>query len=246
MKKHFFTLFTYLTAILLCSLHSLAHADFAAVYTQNSISMGVPIMNSTINNSISNKAVREYEEKWGEDSSNKSNKVKKSWVPAKTSFIADPALTEKLQNKYIGSIENPKAKKFMSLFLTEKAAVRAYKDFHPEVSLSFNDMADTFTIAALSAFMRIEDRENVTTAQVTGVRDKFRNMFANNTFKKAELQNTTQEMMYWILIQAYSESKAENDPVALASLKDDASSMMKSIGLNPNKFTLGSNGFVLK
>jgi hypothetical protein len=245
MKKHLFKPLTTLAAILLCCIHSVANADFAAVYTQNSISMGVPIMNSMINDRIADNAKRSYEEKWGEDSGG-SSKVKKSWTPAKTSFTADPVLTEKLQNKYIGSIENPKAKKVMSLLLTEKTAQRVYKDFHPEVKLSFHDMADTFTVAALSAFMTIEDRQNVTTAQVTGVREKFRSMFANNRLKKAEVQNTTQQMMYWLLLKVYSESNAEKDPKALASVKADASDMMASIGINPSKFTLGSKGFEAK
>ncbi len=228
-------------------LSSPAKADFAAVYTQNAINMSIPIMNSAINNSISNNAKRAYEEKWGvnaADSAKQNQPVKKPWSAQKTSFAPDPKLTENLRNDFIGPMENEKAKNVMALLLTEKTAMRVYKDFHPEAKLSFRDIADTFTVASLSAFMTMEDRKNVTAEQVNGVREKFRNRFANHTMKASEVQTITEQMMYWLLLKVYSESKVDGDPKALAKVKLDASNMMESIGFNPKKYTLGSKGFV--
>ncbi len=249
MNRQFFKPLNWVAIFFVCGLGSPAQADFAAVYTQNSINMSIPIMNSAINTSIANNARRSYEEKWGEngtESGKQNQPLKKPWTAEKTSFAPDPKLTEKLQADFIGPMENEKAKKVMSLLLTEKTALRVYKDFHPEVKLSFQDIADTFTVASLSAFMTIEDRKNVTTEQVNGVREKFRSRFANHSMKKSEIQTTTQQMMYWLLLKVYSESKAEGDPKALAAVKADSSSIMESIGYSPKKYTLGSNGFVAK
>jgi hypothetical protein len=239
----------WVAVLFFCALGSPAQADFAAVYTQNAINMSIPIMNSAINTSIANNARRSYEEKWGEngtESGKQNQSVKKPWTAEKTNFSPDPKLTEKLQKDFIGPMDNEKARNVMALLLTEKTALRVYKDFHPEVKLSFQDIADTFTVASLSAFMTIEDRKNVTTEQVNGVREKFRSRFANHSMKKSEVQTTTQQMMYWLLLKVYSESKAEGDPKALAKVKADASSIMESIGFSPKKYTLGSNGFVAK
>lgn len=235
--------------LFVCAATEPARADFAAVYTQNAINMSIPIMNSAINNSISDNAKRAYREKWGESgtgSSKQNQSSKKSWVQDKTSFTPDPKLTETLQNNFIGSMENEKARQVMSLLLTEKSAIRVYKDFHPEVKLSFRDLADTLTIASLSAFMTIEDRKNVSTEQVIGVREKFRSRLADHSMKKSEVQTVTQQLMYWLLLKVYSESKAEGDTKALALVKAQAGTMMESIGFSPKQFTLGSAGFVAK
>jgi hypothetical protein len=215
-------------------------ADFAAVYTQNAINMSILIMNSAINNSIANNAKRSFDEKWN------SNTSEKSWTAVTTSFSPDSRLTEKLQNDIVGPMENEKARQVMALLLTEKTALRVYKDFHPELKLSFRDIADTFTVASLSALMTVEERKNVTTEQVSGVREKFRSRFANHAMKPAEIQTVTQQMMYWLLLKVYSESRAEGDPKALARVKSDAKNMMESIGFSPSKYTLGSNGFAAK
>ena len=168
------------------------------------------------------------------------------WSASKTTFTPDPQITSQLRNSFIGGMSSPLGKKYISFLLTPENGQKIFKSFHPEVGLKLNDMADVFTLASLNAFMTIEDRKTVSTKQVQGVREKFRKIFANNSLDSATIQRTTQGVMYWTMLMIADLSQSGSEGRTMSDIKTDASKMMTTIGLNPEKYTLGDSGFVKK
>ncbi len=171
-----------------------------------------------------------------------------NWSASKTTFNPDPEITRELKNSWINHMDTPLGKKYISFMLTPENVKNVYGSFHQEERINFNDIADVFTLASLRAFMTIENRKSVSTEQVRGVRTRFRNIFANHSLDRNAMQRTTQGVLYWTMLRdlGITISEKNNDNSSIARHKAEAGSMMTTMGLNPQKYTLGDRGFVEK
>jgi hypothetical protein len=220
-----------------------ARADMGAIYAQDSINM----MTTTVTNYNNKMGVDDYVRR--NRNSNRTstrsstNQRTDSSKPATgTTFDSDPNISKQVQNSFISKVDNPTGKKFLTGLLTPEMGKKMFK------SINTNDMTDVFTIASLFSFSSIEGTK-INGQQIRSTRQRFRKVFAERSIGNATMQRNSESMMYWTMLLMYSEIKAEEngaDVRAMAKVRANASAMMTSIGLSPEKYTLGDRGFVEK
>jgi hypothetical protein len=101
-----------------------------------------------------------------------------------------------------------------------------------------------FAVGTLYSFSVIESK-GFKAEQLRGTRTMFKKIFEKVRAKnvdEAKLQRFRENMLYWTLLIAYSEIKAEENPQELAKVRATARSFMTSLGISPQQFTLGSSG----
>jgi hypothetical protein len=249
MKKQLVKLILTLTPILLVSnFCSSAKADFGMTYAQNSIDMMTTVVNNRNNEMMVEQNNRSRRSNTDSTLSGGNNKQDSS-SKGKTTFDSDPNITKEVQNSFVRKMDDPLGKKFLTFLLTPKNAKKIFRDFHPEERFQFNDIVDVFTIASLYSFMTIEDKENVNKQQIQSTRQRFRQFFSKRSLDNSTLQRSSEGLLYWTMLIAFNQSQSKGnsgDTQSTTKVKSRASELMTTLGLNPEKYTLGSRGFVAK
>lgn len=224
-----------------------ARADMGAIYAQDSINMMSTIVTNRNNEMMLERSqqTRRDSERTSTPSRNRGGnerRVNGSRVATKTTFTSDPNISKQVQNSFISKIDNPRGKKFLTGLLTPENAKQIFG------SINTNDIADVFTVASLYSFSLIEGN-SINGQQIRSTRNRFRKMFTERSIDSTTMQSSSESMMYWTMLLMRSQLKAEKsdtDVQAMAKVRANASAMMTSIGLSPEKYTLGDRGFVEK
>ncbi len=210
------------------------------------------IIYGNINKAMSDRNIRTRnaanESSSSDDSGGGKKKPTRDWSESKTTFSTDPLITQQLRDEFINQMPTPIGKKYVSFMLTPENLAKVYKDFHREARLDFNDIADAFTLASLRAAMIVEGRSSVSAEQVKGVRATFRNVFSQRSLDRAEMQRTSQGVLYWTMLRDLGLETAQknNDFTVIARSKAEASTMMTAMGLGAQTHKLGIGGFERK
>jgi hypothetical protein len=187
---------------------------------------------------------RNHSNKTSSNSGRDSSQTNNSRINTGTTFIPDPNITRQVQNSFVSKIDDPRGKKFLTLFLTPERAKQIFGQL-----INPNDMVDVFTAASLYSFLLIEDKSGINKEQVRSTKQRFRKHFTARSIDSATMQRSSERLLYWTMLIAYSQLKAEQgnaDTPGMGTLKANAAKMMTGIGLNPQQYTLGSRGFVEK
>jgi hypothetical protein len=252
MKQQAIKLLAIATPILLAgSLCSPARADFGMMAAQNAINMQNTILTNSTNKIMNDRAVSDYRKKYidSDSTSSTGNSGKKqrdnsSKAATGTTFSSDPAISKQVKDSFLSKVDTPIEKKFLTFFLTPKNAKKIFG------IIDTNDMVDVFSVASLYSFSLIEDKsgKSINKEQMRSTRQRFRKMFAEHSIGNATMQRSSEALMYWTMLIAFSQLKAENNAntEAMDNVKTSAGSVMKGIGLSPQKYTLSDRGFVLK
>jgi hypothetical protein len=217
---------TLTSSLVLVSVCSPARADFGAIYAQQSISnLNFTLQDS--NNRIMNDQLRRSQSGSGNSRSNSSK-------PSQRASSGDT------RSNLIAKMSDPAGKKFLAKLLTPETA----KKLFGAINADETDIVDVFAVGTLYSFSIIESK-GFKQEQLRGTRNMFKKIFEKVRAKNADeatLQRARENMLYWTLLVAYSEIKAEENPQELAKVKVAASSYMTSLGISPQKFTLTNSG----
>jgi hypothetical protein len=224
-----------------------ARADMGAIYAQDSINM----MTTTVTNYNNKMGVDDYvrrnrnSNRTSTRSSSTNQRTDSSKPATGTTFNSDPNISKQVQNSFISTVDNPTGKKFLTGLLTPENAKRL---FSSTGNINPNDMTDIFAAASVYSFGLIEGK-TTNTPQLRSTQQRFRKMFAKRSIGNATMQRNSESMMYWTMLLIRSKlnaEKSDTDALAMAKVRANASEMMTSIGLSPDKYTLGDRGFVEK
>jgi hypothetical protein len=236
-----------MSPLLIISLCSPAKADFGMIAAQNATYS----MNQTLqsaNYRILTEQSLSTQRRSSSESNNSSSENQQSRSSGAGSNItssSNPEISRQVKNNIISKISDPKSQKFLSQLLTLQNA----KEIFSAIYVDSNNIVDVYTVGSLYSFKLIEGKGPINKEQVRTTRKIFTKVFDKLGVKKldnASLQRARENMLYWTILMAYSESKAGENPQEIEKIKASASSYMASTGLNPQKFTLTSSGFKLR
>jgi hypothetical protein len=205
----------------------------AQPYSFDSINMQQNFSNINLQTSINNRQILDRVKKpSGSSSSGSSSKPTKSATASSTVFKSDPAISREVQEEFLSKVSDPATKKALAGILSPKSIKET---FGP---INTNDLVDIYSAATLFSYVIIEGKQGINKDQIRDTKQKFRTALSNVSMNNATMQRRGESLLYMTLLLVKSPNPA--------SIKPLATKMATSVGLNPNKFTLGDRGFVPK
>lgn len=207
----------------------------AQPYSFDSINMQQNFSNINLQTSINNRQILDRVEKPSGSSNSRSGsstKPTRSATASSTIFKSDPAISRQIQEEFLSKVSDPEAKKVLARVLSPKSIKET---FGP---INTNDLVDIYSAATLFSYVIIESKQGINKDQIRDTRQKFRTALSNISMDNATRQRRGESLLYMTLLLVKSPNPASIKPLAIK--------MATSVGLNPNKFTLGDRGFVSK
>lgn len=222
-----------------------ANADAGMVAAQGAINMTSTIINNSVNASMN---ARNRKDSNDEPDGNSNRRVSASRMATGATFNRDPAITREIQQEFVSKAKTASEKKFMTLYLTPENAENVFGSI-----IKTNSMVDAYALASLLSFALIEDKlgRSLSRESISNTNRLFAKQFITPAplFSYETLQRRTERMLYWSMLIGYynnSAKKGNANPEAMAMVKANASKMMTSIGLSPQKYTLSDRGITEK
>ncbi len=213
-------------------------------------------MPSLIDISISNSMVREAEEayadKWENESPPKPTRKPRPKVAVTPNramaFTPDADIARQVKSTFVNQSTSAEQKKFLDALLTPD---NVNKIFGPLTSqnLNLNNISDVLSIASLFSYSLIEDGGSITPVQMQSTRERFRTHFAKHSVDALSKEKSGIHFLYWTMLIAYFKSEQKQNGTNerdMAKLKANISKVMATLDLDPAKYRLGKNGFVLR
>jgi hypothetical protein len=208
----------------------------AQPYSFDSINMQQNFSNINLQTSINNRQILDRVKKPSGSSNSRSSSsskpIRSATASSSTIFKSDPAISREIQEEFLSKVSDPEAKKVLARVLSPKSIKET---FGP---INTNDLVDIYSAATLFSYVIIEGKQGINKDQIRDTRQKFRTALANIPMDNATMQRRGESLLYMTLLLVKSPNPA--------SIKPLATKMATSVGLNPNKFTLGDRGFVSK
>jgi hypothetical protein len=208
----------------------------AQPYSFDSINMQQNFSNINLQTSINNRQILDRVKKPSGSSNSRSSSsskpIRSATASSSTIFKSDPAISREIQEEFLSKVSDPEAKKVLARVLSPKSIKET---FGP---INTNDLVDIYSAATLFSYVIIEGKQGINKDQIRDTRQKFRTALANIPMDNATMQRRGESLLYMTLLLVKSPNPA--------SIKPLATKMATSVGLNPNKFTLGDRGFVPK
>jgi hypothetical protein len=232
MKKQPIALLSALLAISIPIL-GIATAN-AQPYSFDSINMQQNFSNINLQTSINNRQILDRVKKpSGSGSSGSSSKpTTRSATASSTIFKSDPAISREVREEFLSKVSDPATKKALAGILSPKSIKETFG------LINTNDLVDIYSAATLFSYVIIEGKQGINKDQIRDTKQKFRTALSNVSMDNATMQRRGESLLYMTLLLVKSPNPAGIKPLA--------TKMATSVGLNPNKFTLGDRGFVLK
>jgi hypothetical protein len=205
----------------------------AQPYSFDSINMQQNFSNINLQTSINNRQILDRVKKpSGSGSSGSSSKPTKSATASSTIFKSDPAISREVREEFLSKVSDPATKKALAGILSPKSIKETFG------LINTNDLVDIYSAATLFSYVIIEGKQGINKDQIRDTKQKFRTALSNVSMDNATMQRRGESLLYMTLLLVKSPNPA--------SIKPLATKMATSVGLNPNKFTLGDRGFVSK